>query len=52
MGGVLLPRHIDKSLSVYFFLEFEPLLGKSEEFNNQEMKEIRAFRIFFITKKQ
>ena len=51
-GGVLLPRHFDNSLSVYLFLEFEPQLGKSEKFNNQGMKENKAFRIPFIVKKQ
>ena len=39
------------SPSLYLFLEFEPYLGKSEESNNQEVKENRAFRILFITKK-
>ena len=39
-------------LSVYLFLEFEPQLGKSEKFSNQGMKENKAFRIPFITKKQ
>ena len=28
------------------------IVGKSEKFNNQEMKENRAFRILFINKKQ
>ena len=45
MEGVLLPRHFDNSLSVYLFLDFELQLGKSEKFNNQGMKENRAFRI-------
>ena len=49
---VLLTRHFDDSLSVYLFLEFEPQLGKSEKFNNQGMKENKAFRVPFITKKQ
>ena len=49
---VLLTRHFDNSLSVYRFLQFEPQLGKSEKFNNQRMKENKAFRIPFITKKQ
>ena len=49
---VLLTKHFDNSLSVYLFLEFEPKLGKSEKFNNQGMKENKAFRIPFITKKQ
>ena len=35
-----------------FTQKFEPQLGKSENFNNQGMKENRAFRILFITKKQ
>ena len=47
---VLLTRYFDNSLSVYLFLEFK--LGKLEEFNNQGMKENKAFRIPFITKKQ
>ena len=37
---------------INLFLEFEPWLGKSEKFNNQGMKESKAFRIPFITKKQ
>ena len=49
---MLITRHFDSSLSVYLFLEFEPQLGKSEKFNNQGMKENKAFRIPFITKKQ
>ena len=49
---VLLTRHFDNSLSVYLFLEFEPELGKSEKFNNQGMKEKKAFRIPVITKNQ
>ena len=48
---VLLNRHFDNSLSVYFFLEFEPYLGKSEKFKNQGIKE-KAFRIPFLTKKK
>ena len=52
IGGMLLPRHFDNSLSMYCFLKFEPQLSTSEKFNNQGMKENRAFRIFFITKKQ
>ena len=36
---------------MYLFLEFEPQLGKSEEFNNQGMKENIAFRILLLTKK-
>ena len=51
-GWVLLPRHFGSSHSVYLFLKFEPQLGKSEKLNNQGMKENRAFRILFITKKQ
>ena len=49
---VFLTRHFDNSLSVYLFLESEPWLDKSEKFNNQGMKESKAFRIPFITKKQ
>ena len=49
---MLVPRLFDNSLSVYLFLEFEPQLDKSEKFNNQAMKENRAFRIHFLTKKQ
>ena len=49
---VILTRHFDNSLSVYLFPEFEPLLGKSEKFDNQGMKEVKAFRIPFIIKKQ
>ena len=49
---MLLPRHIGNSVSVYLFLESEPLLGKSEEFNNQGMKENGAFRILLISKKK
>ena len=49
---MLFPRYFDNGLSVYFFLEFEPQLGKSEKFNNQGMKENKAFGIPFITKKQ
>ena len=49
---MLIPRLFDNSLSVYLFLEFEPQLDKSEKFNNQAMKENRAFRIHFLTKKQ
>ena len=49
---VLLTKHFDNSLNVYFFLEFEPKLGKSEKFNNEGMKGNKAFRIPFITKKQ
>ena len=60
MGGTLPPigrrvlftRNFGNSLSVYLFLEFEPYLGKSEKFSNQGMKENKAFRIPFITKKQ
>ena len=48
LGG----RSFDNSLSVYLFLEFEPWLGKSEKLHNQGMKEIKAFSIPFITKKQ
>ena len=48
---MLLTRHFDNSLSVYLFLQFEPKLGKSEKFNNQGMKENKADRIPFITKK-
>ena len=40
------------ALVLYLFLEFEPQLGKSEKFNTQGMKENKAFRIPFITKKQ
>ena len=39
-----LSRRIDNSLDIYLFLNFE--LGKSEEFNNPEMKENRAFRSY------
>ena len=49
---MLLTRHFDNSLSVYPLFEFEPWLGKSKKFNNQGMKENKAFRIPFITKKQ
>ena len=49
---MLLNKHFGNSLSVYLFLEFEPELGKSEKFNNQGMKENKAVRIPFITKKQ
>ena len=49
---MLITRHFDSNLSVYLFLEFEPQLGKSEKFNNQGMKENKAFRIPFINKKQ
>ena len=49
---MLLTRHFDNSLSVYLFLELQPQLGKSEEFSNQGMKENKAFRIPFTTKKQ
>ena len=49
---VLHTRHFSNRLSVYLFLEFEPQLGKLEKFNNQGMKENKAFRIPFITKKQ
>ena len=45
---MLLTRHFDNSLSVYPFLKFDPQLGKSEKFNNQGMKENKAFRIPFI----
>ena len=41
--GVILPRHIDDSLKMFLFLEFEPQLGKSEN---------RAFKVLFTTKKQ
>ena len=36
---MLLPKHIDNGFSVYLFLEFEPWLDKSGEFNNQGIKE-------------
>lgn len=36
--GVLLPRHIANSLSVYRFLKFESWLSKSKEFSNNGMK--------------
>ena len=49
---VLLTRHFHNSLSVYLSVEFESQLGKSEKFNNQGIKENKAFRIPFITKKQ
>ena len=49
---MLFPGHFDNGLSVYLFLEFEPQLGKSEKFNNQGMKENKAFGIAFITKNQ
>ena len=44
------PRNFNNSLSVYLFLEFEPELSKSEEFNNLGVTEDRAFRILLITK--
>ena len=47
---MLFPRHFDNSLSAYLFLEFEPQLGKSEKFNNQGIKENKAFGIPFIAK--
>ena len=50
--GVLLTRLFDNSLSVYLFLKFELQLRKSGKFNNQGMKEYKAFRIPFINKKQ
>ena len=50
--GVLLPIHIENSLSVYLSFEFQPQLGKTEEFNNQVVNENRTFRILFITKTQ
>ena len=37
-------RHIENSISVYLFLEFEPYLRKSE-FKNVEMKENKAFNL-------
>ena len=42
-------RHISNSLSVYFFLDSEPKLGKSKEFNNQDMEVQvkRAFKCYF-----
>ena len=49
---VLLPIHIENSLSVYLFFEFQPQLGKTEEFSNQVVNENRTFRILFITKTQ
>ena len=49
---VLLTRDFDNSLSVYLFLELEPQLGKSGKFTNRGVKENKAFRIPFITKKQ
>ena len=45
-------KHINNSLSVYLFLGSKPCLGKSEELNNQGMKENRAFgSYYFFTKK-
>ena len=60
LGGTLLPiwrtvlltKQFGNSLSVYIFLEIESWLSKSEKFNNQGMKENKAFRITFITTKQ
>ena len=49
---VLLARHVHNSISVYLFLEFERQLGESEKFNNQGIKEHKAFRIPVITRKQ
>ena len=47
-------RHMKNSLSVYLFLYSRQYQGKSEEFDNQGMKETRAFRrySFFVTKNQ
>ena len=53
IGRRVLPtRHFHHSVSLYLFFDFEPLLGKSEKFNNQGIKENKTFRIPFITKKQ
>ena len=48
--GVLFPVHIRNDLSVCLFLEFESQLGKSEEFNNQRMKENEPLEFFLLTK--
>ena len=45
-------QNTSERLLLDLFLEFEPLLGKSEKFNNKGMKENKAFRIPFMTKKQ
>ena len=46
-------RHIDNSISVYLFLEFEPQLDKSEEFSNHGMKEIELLEaIPFLSPKK
>ena len=46
-------RNIKDNLSVYLFLDSEPRLGKSKEFNNQRVKVNKAFKsysIFFARK--
>ena len=49
---LLLSRHIKNSLSEYLFLNSEPYLGKSEEFNNQGLKVNRNLNaiLFFLSK--
>ena len=44
--------HFDVLLLSIAYIKFQRNLGKSEKSNNQGMKENKAFRIPFITKKQ
>ena len=45
---LLSSRHIRNSLSVYIFLNSELQLGKSKEFNNQELKVNRNLNAIFF----
>ena len=45
---LLSSRKIRNSLSVYFFLNSEPQLGKSKEFNNQGLKVNRNFKCYIL----
>ena len=46
--NLLSSRHIRNSLSVYLFLNSEPQLGKSKEFNNQGLKVNRNFKCYIL----
>ena len=45
---LLSSRHIRNSLSVYLFVNSEPQLGKSKEFNNQGLKVNRNFKCYIL----
>ena len=50
LSPICVSRHISNSLSAYLFLNFELQLGKSKEFNNEEMEAQvkRAFKSFYF----